>query len=57
MTLPAYRGDMPVRELAIWLATINYLATFLTVAAMVLLIVAIFTDRERPEGLRKRREP
>jgi hypothetical protein len=57
MTLPEYRGDMPVRELAIRLAAINYLATFLTIVATVLLMVAIFTDRERPEGLRKRREP
>jgi hypothetical protein len=33
------------------------MATFLTAAAIVLLIAAIFTDRERPEGLRKRSEP
>jgi hypothetical protein len=57
MTLPEYRGNMPIRELAIQLATLNYLATFLTVAAMVLLMVAIFTGRERPEGLRKRIAP
>ncbi len=57
MALPQYRGDMPVRELGVRLAWTNYMATFLTAAAMVLLIVAIFTDRERPEGLRKRREP
>ena len=57
MTLPEYRGDMPVRELAMRLTATNYIATLLTVAAMIFLIVAIFTDRERPEGLRKRREP
>jgi formate hydrogenlyase subunit 3/multisubunit Na+/H+ antiporter MnhD subunit len=57
MTLPAYRGAMPVQELAMWLAATNYIATFLTVAATVFLIVAIFTDRERPEELRKRRAP
>jgi uncharacterized protein YebE (UPF0316 family) len=57
MTLPEYRGDMPVRELATRLAVTNYMATFLTAAAMVFLIVAIFIDRERPEGLRKGREP
>jgi hypothetical protein len=57
MTLPEYRGDMPVMQLAIRLAATNYLATLLTVAAMVLLMVAIFTERERPEGLRKRSEP
>jgi hypothetical protein len=56
-TLPEYRGDMPVTELAVRLVAMNYVATFLTVAAMVFLIVAIFIDRERPEGLRKRREP
>jgi hypothetical protein len=57
MTLPQYRGDMPASELAIRLTVTNYMATFLTAAAMVLLIAAIFTDRERPEGLRKRGEP
>jgi hypothetical protein len=57
MTLPEYRGSMTVRELATQLAAINYLATFLAVAAMVLLMLAIFTDRERREGLRKSREP
>jgi hypothetical protein len=56
MTLPEYRGDMPVRELATRLAAINYLATFVVVAATVFLMVAIFTDRERSEGLMKRRE-
>jgi formate hydrogenlyase subunit 3/multisubunit Na+/H+ antiporter MnhD subunit len=56
MTLPPYRGDRPISELAIWIAAVNYLATFLTVAAMVFLMVAIFTDREHPEGPRKRRE-
>jgi hypothetical protein len=57
MTLPEYRGDMPVRELGLRLTAINYIATLLTVAAMIFLIVAIFTDRERPERLRKRGEP
>jgi hypothetical protein len=57
VTLPEYRGNMPVTELAVRLAAINYIATFLTVIAMVFLIVAIFVDRERPEALRKRREP
>jgi hypothetical protein len=56
MTLPEYRGDMPVRELAIRIAATNYVATFLAVAATAFLIVAIFVDREQPEGLRKRRE-
>jgi formate hydrogenlyase subunit 3/multisubunit Na+/H+ antiporter MnhD subunit len=56
MTLPEYRGDMSITELGIQLAAINFLATFLTVAATVFLIVAIFTGRERSEGLRKRWE-
>jgi hypothetical protein len=47
MTLPEFRGNMPVNELSIRIGTINILATLLTVAAMVLLMVAIFTDRER----------
>jgi formate hydrogenlyase subunit 3/multisubunit Na+/H+ antiporter MnhD subunit len=50
MTLPEYRGDMSLRELGIQLAAINFLATFLTVAATVFLIVAIFTGRECRRG-------
>jgi hypothetical protein len=56
MTLPQYRGDLPVKELAIRIAATSYVATFLTVAATAFLIVAIFIDREQPQGLRKRRE-
>jgi formate hydrogenlyase subunit 3/multisubunit Na+/H+ antiporter MnhD subunit len=55
MTLPQFRGDMPASELGIRLAVTNYTATFLTAAAMVFLIVAIFIDRERPDG--RKREP
>jgi hypothetical protein len=51
MTLPEFHGNMPINELSIRIGTINILATLLTVAAMVLLIVAIFTDRDRqPQG-------
>jgi hypothetical protein len=49
MTLPAYRGGLSITELGSRLAAINYLATALTVAAMVLLILAIFTGRELSE--------
>jgi hypothetical protein len=56
MTLPEYRGGLSIVELGSRLAAINYLATALTVAAVVFLMVAIFTDRERPEGLTKGRE-
>jgi hypothetical protein len=56
MALPPYRGNMPIPELGFWLSVINYTATAVTIIAMVFLMAAIFTDRERPE-LRKRREP
>jgi hypothetical protein len=44
------------RQLGTRLAWLNYPTTFLSVAGMVLLMVAIFTDRERPEGLSKKKE-
>ena len=46
MTLPAYRGTLTIAELGSRLAAINLLATVLTVAATVMLLIAIFTDRE-----------
>jgi len=49
MALPQYRGDMSMRDFAIWVSTTSLIATSLTVGAMVFLIVAIFIDRgKRP---------
>ncbi len=46
MTLPAYRGEMPIRELGIRLAAINLAGTMLTLAGTILLLLALFADRD-----------
>ncbi len=47
MTLPAYRGSMPIAELAGRIAMLNLLATVLVLAGTILLMLAIFADRDR----------
>ena len=47
MLLPQYRGNTPIQQFAIWLSITGLIATLLTVAAMVFLIVAIFIDRRK----------
>jgi hypothetical protein len=49
--LPAYRRSMPMRDLASRLATLNLAATMLILAGTILLMVAIFSDRDRKRAV------
>ena len=46
MTLPSFRGQLTIAQLAPRIALLNLLVTFLTVAGMVFILLAIFSDRE-----------
>jgi hypothetical protein len=47
VTLSNLRDSIPTRELRTWLTAINYAATALTLAGAILLLLAIFADRDK----------
>jgi uncharacterized membrane protein len=47
MTLPAYRGSLSLSELGVRLAVINLAGVVLTLAGTIILLLAIFADRDR----------
>jgi hypothetical protein len=51
MTLPQYRGSMTIQELTGRLAMLNLVATLLILAGTIVLIVALFADRDKKPAL------
>ena len=47
MTLPAYRGSMALSELGVRLALINLVTVVLTLGGTILVLLAIFADRDK----------
>src|SRR5262245_55278603 len=46
-TLPAYRDSMSVRELSTWFMITGLITTVLTLGGIILLLLAIFADRNK----------
>lgn len=51
MLLPAYRGSTPLTQLTGRLATINLAATLLSVGGTIVLMIALFVDREKKPAI------
>jgi hypothetical protein len=47
MTLPAYRGSTPIHELGTRLALINLVGTTVILGGTIVLLLAIFADRDK----------
>jgi hypothetical protein len=51
MTLPQYRGSMSIQELTGRLTMLNLVATLLVLTGTIVLMVALFTDRDEKAAL------